>query len=230
MVRQTRHTVTSLPAIPRFYRRLLAHFGKQHWWPGHTRFEIILGAILTQNTNWKNVEKVLVSLRRTSGLAPRALARLPQRRLPSLLRPSGYFRQKARTLITFLDYLRRRYRYSVHRMFRVETQRLRAELLALRGIGEETVDSILLYAGRRPVFVIDAYTRRILMRHGLAPPDAPYAALQKLFEENFPSNPTLYNEYHALFVAAGKRYCHRLQPDCFACPLGPELEKPYARS
>ncbi|MFQ5927905.1 MAG: endonuclease III domain-containing protein [Terriglobia bacterium] len=229
MVRQIHKPVASLPQIPRFYRRLLTHFGKQHWWPGDTPFEIILGAILTQNTNWKNVEKSLVNLRRVSALSPRSLARLPRRRLRSLLRPSGYFRQKAGTVTTFLDYLQRRYRHSVHRMFRSETKRLRAELLNVRGIGEETADSILLYAGRRPVFVIDAYTRRILMRHGLAPLDAPYATLQKLFEENLPRNPALYSEYHALLVATGKRYCHRQQPNCFTCPLESELEKLYAR-
>ncbi|MEK7215773.1 MAG: endonuclease III domain-containing protein, partial [Chloroflexota bacterium] len=178
MLRQPRHTVPALPQIPRFYRCLLAHFGPQHWWPGRTRFEIMLGAILTQNTSWGNAETALANLRRAARLSPASLSRLSHTRLRSLLRPSGYFRQKARTVAVFLDYLGRSYRHSVHRLFRKPTASLRAELLALRGIGEETADSILLYAGRRPVFVIDAYTRRILMRHGLAPPDAPYAALQ----------------------------------------------------
>ena len=231
MLRQVRHTVHRLPQIPRFYRRLVRHFEAQHWWPSRTRFEIILGAILTQNTAWRNVEKALANLRGASAVTPRSLARLPASRLRSLLRPAGYFRQKARTVANFLNYLEKRYSYSVEQMLRAPTARLRTELLALPGIGEETADSILLYAGRRPVFVIDAYTRRILMRHGLAPPDAPYATLQRLFEDNLlPRSPQLFNEYHALLVATGKRYCHRQQPACFECPLGPELEKPYART
>lgn len=227
MVRQSRHTVASLSSVPRFYRRLLTHFGRQNWWPGRTRFEVILGAILTQNTNWGNVASALANLRRDTALNPRSMARLPRGRLRSLLRPSGYFRQKARTVAGFLAYLGRRHGYSVPRMFRVPTTLLRAELLALKGIGEETADSILLYAGRRPVFVIDAYTRRILMRHAMAAPDAPYAAVQRLFEKNLPRQARLYNEYHALLVATGKRYCHRKQPRCYACPLGPELEKSH---
>lgn len=229
MVRQDCHTPDRRPQIRRFYRRLLVHFGPQQWWPGRTRFEIILGAILTQNTNWGNVAKAIANLRRAGALSPRSLAQLPPGRLRHLLRPSGYFRQKARTVSHFLNYLRQ-YNYSVRRMFRGATQHRRTELLALRGIGEETADSILLYAGNRPVFVIDAYTRRILMRHGLAPPDAPYAELQQLFERNLPPRRArLYNEYHALLVAAGKRYCHREQPLCHACPLGPELEGARAR-
>lgn len=225
MVRQSRHSGVSARPLSRFYQRLRAHFGSQHWWPGRSRFEIIAGAILTQNTNWGNVEKALANLRRRAALTPRRLARLPQRRLRTLLQPSGTFRQKTQTLSRFLQYLGRRYQYSLKRMLRVPNGRLRGELLALRGIGEETADSILLYAGKRRVFVIDAYTRRILMRHGLAPPQAPYESLQRLFEEQLPRRASLYNEYHALLVATGKRYCHRREPECFACPLGPELEK-----
>lgn len=227
MPRHERPAVFSVPQLYRFYRHLFAHLGPQHWWPGRTRFEVILGAILTQNTNWVNVEKTLRNLRRASSLGPRGLARLPQAELARLLRPSGYFRQKARRLGHFLDFLQQRYQGSLSQMFRAPTARLRAELLALNGIGEETADSILLYAGRRPVFVIDAYTRRILQRHRLACSDAPYRQLQKLFEDHLPRDPQLYNEYHALLVAVGKRYCHRLQPACRTCPLGPELEKPY---
>lgn len=230
MLRQSRYTVLRLPQIRRFYHRLFAHFGGQDWWPGHTRFEVILGAILTQNTSWANVEKALEKLRHAGALTPLSLTRLRRHRLRRLLRASGYFRQKARTVATFVAYLGNTYRYSVRRMLCRPTVQLRPELLALRGIGEETADSILLYAGQRPVFVIDAYTRRILMRHGLAPPHEPYAKLQNLFEANLPRNVGLYNQYHALLVATGKRYCHRQRPRCFACPLGPELEKPYAHA
>lgn len=182
-----------------------------------------MGAILTQNTGWANVEKAVKNLRRASVLAPRRLARLSQEHLHSLLQPSGYFRQKARTLSAFLEYLGIRHGHSLRRMFRTPTDRLHDDLLRLRGIGKETADSILLYAGKRPVFVIDAYTRRILLRHGLAAPDATYEALQGLFLNHLPRKAKLFNEYHALLVAAGKHYCHRRQPDCSHCPLGPEL-------
>jgi endonuclease-3 related protein len=182
-----------------------------------------VGAILTQNTGWANVEKALRNLHQASVLAPRRLAGLSQEHLHSLLQPSGYFRQKARTLSTFLEYLGTRYRHSLQRMFRTPTAQLHDELLRLRGIGKETADSILLYAGDRPVFVIDAYTRRILLRHGLAAPDATYEALQGLFLSQLPRRAKLFNEYHALLVAVGKHYCHRRQPDCSQCPLGPEL-------
>lgn len=229
LVRQNGYRTNLTPTLTRFYRRLLAYLGPQHWWPGRTRFEVILGAILTQNTSWGNVEKALANLRPRRLLAPRPLARLSALQLRTLLRPCGYFRQKASTVAGFLDYLGRHHRYSVNRMFRKAPGRLRRELLALRGIGEETTDSILLYAGGRPVFVIDAYTRRILLRHGLASPQASYGELQELFEKALPRSAKLYNEYHALLVAAGKRYCHRRQPDCAACPLGPELGRPYAR-
>ena len=227
MSRHNHPAVFSVPQLYRFYRQLFAQLGPQHWWPGRTRFEVIIGAILTQNTNWINVEKTLRNLRRASALTPQELARLPQTELTRLLRPSGYFRQKARKLRHFLHLLQQHYQGLLSRMFRAPTARLRTELLAVNGIGEETADSILLYAGRRPVFVIDSYTRRILHRHRLARANAPYWQLQRLFEANLPRDPQLYNEYHALLVAVGKRYCHRREPDCRACPLRPELEKPY---
>jgi len=219
--------VFSVPQLYRFYHHLFAHFGPQHWWPGRSRFEVIVGAILTQNTNWANVEKALRNLRRASALSPRGLARLSRTELARLLRPAGYFRQKTRKLAHFVRFLRQRYQGSLSQMFRTPTARLRAELLAVNGVGEETADSILLYAGRRPVFVIDAYTRRILHRHRLVSSAVSYRGLQKLFEDNLPHDAQLYNEYHALLVAVGKRYCHQRAPDCTACPLGPELEKSY---
>lgn len=212
------------PVLLRYYDRLRGHFGPQHWWPARTRFEVIVGALLAQNTNWANVEKALANLRRREQLVATRLSRLSAVRLARLLRPSGYYRQKTRTVRRFLRHLKLHYGGSLARLFRRPTRSLRAELLSLPGIGEETADSILLYAGGRPVFVIDAYTRRVLGRHGLAPPQASYRDLQDFFHRHLPRNSVLFNEYHALLVAVGKNYCHREGPDCAACPLGIELE------
>ncbi len=216
--------------LRRYYQRLRRHFGPQHWWPARTRFEVILGALLTQNASWTNVEKALGNLRRAGVLAPAALRRLSAARLARLLRPTGYFRQKTRYVRSFLGHLERSYRGSLRRMLGRPTPTLRQELLQLPGMGEETVDSILLYAAERPVFVIDTYTRRVLSRHGLASLQAPYGELQSFFERHLPQDPALYNEYHALLVAVGKNYCHRARPDCGACPLGIELEPAHARA
>jgi len=216
-------------ALRRFYRRLYRHFGPQRWWPARTRFEVILGALLTQNTSWANVRRALANLRRARALAPQKLASVLARRLSRWLRPSGYYRQKTRAVRAFLRHLQRRHAGSLTRLLRRPADALRSELLSLRGIGEETADSILLYAAGRPVFVIDAYTRRILSRHGLMPETAPYADLQDFFHRQLPRDAALFNEYHALLVAAGKTYCHRQNPDCPRCPLGIELEPARAR-
>ncbi|MBI4466778.1 MAG: endonuclease III domain-containing protein [Acidobacteria bacterium] len=214
----------------RYYRRLRRHFGHQNWWPGRTRFEVILGALLTQNTSWANVEKALANLRQARALSPEKLTSLPAGRLARLLRPSGYFRQKTRAVQGFLRHLNNGYQGSLARLLRRPTAELRAELLALSGIGEETADSILLYAAGRPVFVIDAYTRRVLARHGLASAQARYDELQSFFERHLPADPALYNDFHAQLVAVGKTFCHRERPDCAACPLGVELERSHARA
>jgi len=211
--------------LARYYRRLRRHFGHRNWWPARTPFEVILGALLTQNTNWSNVEKALANLRRARALTPSRLAGLPAATLARLLRPSGYYRQKTRAVRGFLAHLNNGYRGSLARLLARPTSGLREELLALRGIGPETADSILLYAAGRPVFVIDAYTRRVLARHGLAPAQARYHELQDFFEAHLPRRLALYNDFHAQLVAVGKHYCHRQRPDCAACPLGPELEK-----
>jgi endonuclease-3 related protein len=211
--------------LRRYYRRLYRRFGPQHWWPGRTRFEVILGALLTQNTAWSNVEKALANLRHEARLVPEQLSRVPASKLARLLRPAGYFRQKTRTVRGFLHHLNNHCRGSLARLLRKPTGELRAELLSLRGVGEETADSILLYAASRPLFVIDAYTRRVFSRHGLAPADATYVELQGFFHRHLPADARLFNEYHALLVAAGKNYCHSRNPDCAACPLGPELSE-----
>ncbi len=218
----------SARALRRYYNRLHRHFGPQHWWPARTRFEVVLGALLTQNTAWSNVEKAFGNLRREAGLSPARLARVPVSKLARLLRPSGYFRQKTRAVRGFLHHLNNHYRGSLSRLLGRPTSELRAELLSLRGIGPETADSILLYAAGRPVFVVDAYTRRVLSRHGLAPANASYQDIQSFFHRHLPPDAKLFNEYHALLVAVGKNFCHSRNPDCAACPLGPELESAHA--
>jgi len=193
-------------------------FGPQHWWPARTRFEVVVGAILTQNTAWSNVERALAALRGRRLLTAARLSELPPGRLAGLIRSSGTFRVKARRLRAFLAYLNGRYQGSLDRMSRAPLEALRRELLAVPGIGPETADSILLYALGRPAFVVDAYTRRVLSRHRLLPHDAGYQEVRAFFERHLPSDPRLFNEYHALLVAIGKQYC-RSRPHCAECPL-----------
>jgi len=207
-----------------YYRTLAAHLGPQHWWPARTPFEVIAGAILTQSTSWANVERATANLRRGRLLTPRALQRVPLARLARLLRPAGYFRQKAKKLKAFVRFLEREYGGSLRRMFRAPTDQLRPKLLRVWGIGPETADSILLYAGGHPVFVVDAYTNRILSRHGLVGEKAGYEELRALFEGHLPREARLYNEYHALLVNVGKTWCRPHNPLCDQCPLGPYLE------
>jgi endonuclease III related protein len=161
---------------------MLRHWGPQNWWPAQSRFEVIVGAYLTQNTNWKNVEKALVNLRRARAVSARAIREMPLERLQELIRPSGYYRQKAIKLKVFMEYLDEKYAGSLDRMFGQPTAKLREELLALNGVGPETADSILLYAGNHPVFVVDAYTRRILERHGLITPATKYEEIRAMME------------------------------------------------
>lgn len=203
---------------------MLHALGPQGWWPGRTRFEVIVGAILTQNTAWTNVARAIANLRQARVLTPKALVALPAPKLARLVQPSGYYRTKAARVKRFLRFLRARYALNLSRMFAERPSKLREELLAVSGIGPETADSILLYAGGVPVFVVDAYTRRILGRHGLIRADATYDAVQALFTENLPPDPALYNEYHALLVAVGKDFCRPL-PRCARCPLRPDLER-----
>lgn len=206
--------------LAQFYDTLFGGLGPQHWWPGRTRFEIIVGAILTQSTAWVNVEKAIANLRRERLLTPLALERVSLAKLARLVRPSGYFRQKARKLKAFVQFLRREYGGSLARMFATPTAELRETLLSVHGIGPETADSILLYAGEHPVFVVDAYTKRVLTRHGLVGERAGYDEMRALFEANLPRDTRLFNEYHALLVHAGKTWCRPRDPRCDSCPLG----------
>jgi len=204
--------------LTEIYRLLFESFGPQHWWPGETQFEIIIGAILTQNTSWANVEKAIANLKSAELLNPTALHSLGHSQLAELIRPAGYFNIKAKRLKSFLDWLFENYDGRLRNLEGVETYQLRAELLSVKGIGPETADSILLYAFDRPVFVVDAYTARIAVRHQLMEPDAGYEQLQDLFQSNLPQDAQLFNEYHALLVRLGKDFC-KPTPKCPACPL-----------
>ncbi|MBN2476470.1 MAG: endonuclease III domain-containing protein [Pirellulales bacterium] len=201
------------------YDRLFEVFGPQHWWPGQTPFEVIVGAVLVQNTNWQNVERAIDNLRQADLLQPHALYDVPVEELEELIRPAGYFRIKARRLRSLLQFLVERYDGSLEVMFSTELSTLRGELLGVHGIGPETADSILLYAGGLPVFVVDAYTHRILARHGWMDFQTDYHAIQEHFESNLPSDVALYNEFHALLVRVGKHYCRKSKPKCEECPL-----------
>jgi endonuclease-3 related protein len=203
------------------YRRLLDHFGPRHWWPAETPFEVMVGAILTQNTAWANVKKAIANLEGEGALEPKALAKVPLPKLRRLIRPSGYFNQKAKKLRAFLRFfLAEPYRGSIERLAAEDAETLRQALLLIWGIGPETADSILLYALGKPVFVADAYTRRIFARLGLTAAQASYAELQEYFTRRLPPKLELYNDYHAQVVALGNKYC-RARPACGLCPLQP---------
>ena len=202
------------------YEILLKAYGPQHWWPGQTPFEIIVGAILTQNTSWSNVEKAIANIRAAGCLEPEKLHALKLEELETLIRPAGYFRVKAKRLRNLLQWLFDEYGGQLDVLNDIETRRLREELLGISGVGPETADSILLYALNRPVFVVDTYTARITVRHGLIEPDFGYDQLQYLFESNLEPDVKLFNEFHALLVCIGKDFC-KPKPKCQDCPLNP---------
>jgi endonuclease-3 related protein len=206
---------TSLMGI---YRRLLAEYGPQHWWPAETPFEVIIGAILTQSTAWTNVEKAIRNLKAAGALTPSALRCLSRDELAQLIRPCGYYNTKAVKLKAFVSWLGESYGDSLERLFADDIRPLREKLLAVHGIGEETADSIILYAAGKPVFVIDAYTKGIIGRIGLMPSDAGYTAYQAFFMLALPADTQLFNEYHALLVCLGKNVC-RKRPLCAGCCL-----------
>jgi endonuclease-3 related protein len=206
----------------RIYNTLYRAFGPQHWWPGDTPFEIAVGAILTQNTNWTNVEKAIGNLKKANLLNADALYKMPHKKLALFIRPAGYFNIKAKRLKEFLTFFLNHYNGSIRQMRIEGTQTLREKLLNINGIGPETADSILLYALEKPVFVIDAYTKRILQRHNLVSEKATYQELQELFHRSLPLDVQLFNEYHALFVRLGKEYC-KPKPRCEGCPLEDSL-------
>jgi endonuclease-3 related protein len=200
------------------YRRLFERYGPQHWWPAREPFEVIVGAILTQSTAWTNVEKAIANLRAADKLSAEALRTLPDNELAALIHPCGYYNVKARRLKAFADWLGERYSDNLDEMFAGDTGSRRKQLLGIHGIGEETADSIILYAGNRPAFVIDAYTRRIIDRLGLTPHHPSYNNYQTLFTANLPVDAGLFNEYHALLVRHAKEAC-RKRPLCQGCCL-----------
>jgi endonuclease-3 related protein len=233
--------------ITEYYAALFRYYGPQNWWPARSRFEVIVGAYLTQNTNWSNVEKAISNLRRARLLTVNAVRQARLAELEELVRPSGYFRQKARKLKTFIAFLDQKYSGSLDRMFAQPTGKLRAELLALNGVGPETADSILLYAGKHPAFVVDAYTRRVLQPHGVIHAKTGYEEIRSLVERALTSATPAslhvqkpgsdprhrsspmsraprselaqhYNELHALIVRVGNHYC-RKTAQCEGCPL-----------
>lgn len=204
--------------LDELYFRLFRRFGPQHWWPGRTKFEVMVGAILTQNTNWTNVEKAIANLRRAGVLNVQAIHQIPGKKLARLIKPSGYFNVKARRLKNLVGFIVRMYQGNLARMQKGSLPKLREELLSVNGIGPETADSILLYALDKPSFVVDAYTKRFLRRHHLIAEDADYHDVQKLFMQHLPHDRKHFNEYHALIVRLAKDFC-KAKASCEACPL-----------
>jgi endonuclease-3 related protein len=200
------------------YERLLAHYGPQGWWPAQSRFEMIIGAILVQAVAWPNVERALANLKGAGALAPAALQALPGEALADLIRPARFYRAKARKIKAFVAHLEARYGLALEGLLAQEGGALRRELLSIYGIGPETADAITLYAAGRPVFVADAYTRRLLARLGLVAEGVGYEALRGVCEAHLPREVSLFQEFHALIVAHAKSTCRR-EPLCAGCPL-----------
>ena len=203
----------------KIYNSLNNYFGSLNWWPGDTPFEIMVGAILTQNTSWSNVEKAINNLKKENLLEHQKLYCLNQEELAQLIKSSGYYNIKAQRLKNFITFFIENYSGSEKKMFSGGGEELRKELLKINGIGPETADSILLYAGNKPFFVVDAYTKRIFSRHRLIGEDADYHALQDLCLKNLKKNVKLFNEFHALLVKLGKDFCLKNKPRCAICPL-----------
>jgi endonuclease-3 related protein len=205
--------------LQEIYERLYSFFGPQNWWPADTPFEVCVGAILTQNASWKNVKKAIENLKKENLLDPFRIYNLSVEELSQLIKPSGFYNIKARRLKNFVKFLVEKYNGNLENLFSKGLHEAREELLNIKGLGKETVDSILLYAGNLPIFVVDAYTYRILNRHYLVPEETTYDEIQSLFMENLPHDPKLFNEFHALLVACGKTFCKKKEPRCSSCPL-----------
>lgn len=210
--KKTKHTLMEI------YREMLQHFGPRNWWPGETPFEVCIGAILTQNTAWSNVEKAIANLKGARRLSPKGIENASQESLAELIRPSGYYNQKAVKLKSFVRFFADEYGGSFQQWRKEPLPLSRKKLLAVKGIGPETADSILLYALGKQVFVVDAYTRRIFSRHGFYPEKSTYDQMQAFFTGHLPEEIPLYNEFHALVVYTGKTFC-RKRPICEGCPL-----------
>jgi len=205
--------------LMKIYQALYNHFGAQNWWPAETPFEVCVGAILTQGTTWKNVKKAIENLKKEKVLSPEIIYNMELPKLSQIIKPCGFYNVKAKRLKEFVVFLIKNYDGDLSKMFEEETFTLREKLLKIKGLGKETVDSILLYAGDKPVFVVDAYTYRIFNRHLFIPEEISYDELQNFFMENLPEDVALYKEYHALIVACGKNFCKKKNPECKKCPL-----------
>jgi endonuclease-3 related protein len=204
--------------IKGFYKSLYNRYGPQDWWPAESELECILGTILTQNTSWKNVEKAFENLKSRGLISVEKLDSIPIEKLAVLIRPSGYFNQKAIKIKAFISYVKKTYKGDLDKMLDEDTHRLRGRLLSIKGIGPETADSILLYALKKPAFVIDTYTYRVLSRHSMIPKETSYQEMQELLMNSVPNDVKVFNEYHALFVKVGKEHCKR-KALCNGCPL-----------
>ena len=209
--------------IREFYKEMFKHFGPQHWWPGETPFEVMVGAILTQNTSWSNVEKAIDRLKKENALSPEAIHNMDTDRLAQLIKPSGFYNLKAKRLKHLIKGFVETFSGSVEMMKEWHINQLREWLLSIPGIGKETADSIILYAIKKPIFVVDAYTRRVLSRHGIISGNEDYDTIQAIFHKHLPKDTELFNEFHALFVKLGKEYCRKKSPICKTCPLGKHL-------
>ena len=205
--------------LNRIFKRLYSAFGQQHWWPADSVFEVMVGAILTQNTSWSNVEKAIAALKEKKLLDAKRLYRLAPKKLGRLIKSAGYYNIKAERLKNFLKFFFDNYAASFKVIAATNLTVLRKQLLGVKGIGQETADSILLYALNKPIFVVDAYTKRIFARHGLIKEEADYSSVQNIFMRNLKIDAKLFNEYHALLVKLGKDYCRKQNPKCEICPL-----------
>lgn len=201
------------------FNRLNLAFGDQHWWPADSAFEVILGAILAQNTSWTNVEKAIAVLKSQGLLAPKKLLKLPLKKLAVLIKSAGYYNLKAKRIKNFLEFFYKRYHADPRLMRRINLVDLRRQLLEINGVGPETADSILLYALEKPIFVVDSYTKRIFSRHHLIKEAADYALVQAFLMRNLKPDVKLFGQYHALLVKLGKDFCRKSNPQCKICPL-----------
>ena len=215
-------------SLPEIYQRLLARYGAQGWWPAESPFEVMVGAVLTQATSWTNVEMAIANLRDADALSPRAVREMDAARLEALIKPSGFFRVKARRLRALCEFVGARFADDIDAMAREPAESLRREILAVDGVGEETADDILLYALGFPIFVVDAYARRLFHRLGASEEDARYADLQRMFHDALPRDAALFNEYHALIVRHAIAKCRKRAPLCESCPLSDACQ--YAAS
>ena len=211
--------MTKTKKLKSIYNKLYKHFGPLGWWPGKSSFEVMIGAILTQNAAWSNVEKAIKNLKKEKSLSIKRIETIALKDLNLLIRPSGFYRQKAKRLKSLVRFLNKICDGKILKLRGFKLNFLRNEFLKINGIGEETADSILLYALDKPTFVVDTYTKRICFRHKLLKKDATYKETQDFFVQNLPKSVKLFNEYHALIVETGKNYCKKKKPLCKLCPL-----------